>query len=165
MTYKPGIILLTTQNTITICNILIISALTFGQNTIRESEGLFYDGEDRLYTGVYSEFYDNGNIKLEIPVRRGEKNGNVNIYYMDGSLNEIRSYRSGQMHGKWITWDEAGNKIAEAQYRKGEKHGRWMIWDEQGTIRYNMEYKNGDRKGRWLMFDENGKLVMEQTYD
>ncbi len=143
---------------------LTLSSAATGQNIVRESDGLFYNENNRLYTGTYREYHENGNVKLEIPVRRGLKNGQVILYFGDGSKNEIRSYRSGEMHGTWITWGKSGNRIAQAVYRRGLKDGNWYIWDDAGQLRYDMNYKRGDRTGTWKMFDEAGNLVMAQSY-
>jgi antitoxin component YwqK of YwqJK toxin-antitoxin module len=150
---------------LTIISILITIAIASAAqiNTSKEGE-VFYGEGNKPFTGVFHEYWENGNIKQAVPFRKGIISGEVVVYFSDKSRNEIRSYKSGKMHGIWITWDEKGNKIAEASYRKGKKDGKWYVWDENGTLRYDMTYKNGEKSGTWFMWDEKGTILMEKKY-
>lgn len=145
--------------------VLFVVALTASAQIKPETDGeLFYGEGNKPFTGQYREYWENGNTKVEIPLKAGVINGDMIIYFSDRSRNEIRAYKSGKMHGTWITWDEKGNKIAEASYRNGKKNGKWYVWDENGTMRYDMTYKNGEKSGSWIMWDERGNIIMEKEY-
>ena len=61
------------------------------------------------------------------------------------------------MNGKWIWWNENGNKIKEGSYIKGNgtdidskfgsplngRHGIWTLWSENGKKRYEETYNDG----------------------
>jgi antitoxin component YwqK of YwqJK toxin-antitoxin module len=134
-----------------------------GQQITEGDDGKYYQN-NKPYTGIYQETWDNGNLKLEIPLRKGLKNGNVILYHENAGKSEVRAYKKGKMHGTWITWDEEGNKLAEANYSNGRKHGKWYVWDENGTKRYDMTYQKGDKTGIWYMWDEEGRLIMEKDH-
>ena len=52
--------------------------------------------------------------------------------------------KDGKREGRWTTWDESGNLIAEGTYKNGEMDGRWVEWDEEknATVKY---YKTESR--------------------
>jgi antitoxin component YwqK of YwqJK toxin-antitoxin module len=127
-------------------------------------DGVYYDGGNKAYTGIYKEFWENGNSRIEMPLKKGLKDGETFLYFENGVKNEIRAYKMGRMHGTWITWNEVGKKIAEANYLKGKKHGKWYVWDDNGTMRYDMTYRKGEKTGTWFMWDENGKLISQKSY-
>jgi antitoxin component YwqK of YwqJK toxin-antitoxin module len=131
----------------------------------RVENAKYFDNDHNLYNGVYKETFDNGKPKLEMYLVNGEQDSTTTIYFEDGTINEIRSYKHGLMHGKWETFNSKGSKIAEAWYRNDKKDGIWRIWDENGSLRYEMPYSNGQKTGSWKIFDEKGELVTEKTYE
>ena len=52
-------------------------------------------------------------------------------YYFDnGKVSQEGFYKDGKVHGKWISYDEAGNKKAIAEYTNGIKTGKWFFWND-----------------------------------
>lgn len=144
--------------------IFLFTALVFigfsGFAQILEDEnGVFYADNSTPYNGTYKEYYLNGQTRLSIDIKEGIKDGEMYLYYEDGNINEVRSYKNNKMHGTWITYAPNNVKIAEATYNNGKKDGQWFIWDEKGTLRCEMFYKNGQKTGIWKMYDENGNLT------
>nr|WP_319400432.1 toxin-antitoxin system YwqK family antitoxin [uncultured Carboxylicivirga sp.] len=136
---------------------LVNAQLTF-------KDGKYYDQDNNLYTGVYTEYYESGNKKVEMNVVKGEKHGSTTLYFDNKKINEVRSFKNNEMDGTWITYDEVGTKTAEARYKDGVKDGKWYIWDENRVLRYEMLYSNGKKIGSWKIWDEEGKLVAEKNY-
>ena len=89
------------------------------------SEGQYYTDETQTtpYTGRYTEFYDDGMLKMELYLKDGRPEGTYVIYYPDGKIAEVRSYYHGVFHGEWRTYNEAGQLIGLASYKDGEKDG------------------------------------------
>jgi antitoxin component YwqK of YwqJK toxin-antitoxin module len=135
----------------------------FGQ-IVEGDDGLYYDENGDLFSGAYKEYYESGNIKTEMSIKKGQKHGTTVLYFYNGQANEVRNYKSNQMHGTWETFNETGTRTAEANYKKGKKHGKWLIWDENGNLRYDMTYKSGERTGIWYIFDASGKVVSSKDY-
>jgi antitoxin component YwqK of YwqJK toxin-antitoxin module len=144
---------------------LIIFSLNVNAQLIRVENAKYFDSKHDLYTGHYEEFYENGNKKLEMNLRNGEQDSTTILYFEDGKINEVRSYKNGLMHGKWATFSTRGEKIAEAWYRNDKKDGIWYIWDEKGVLRYVMPYSNGVKTGMWKIFNEKGEIVIEKTFE
>ncbi|MCX6308291.1 MAG: hypothetical protein NTY32_05470, partial [Bacteroidia bacterium] len=94
-----------------------------------ESDGLFFADatQTKLYTGGYKEFYDNGELKLEMMIVQGKPEGPYVVYFQNGRPNEVRSYHDGKFHGVWRTYNENGMLISQAEYLENKKHGRWMV--------------------------------------
>jgi YD repeat-containing protein len=142
---------------------LLVVGVTGNAQFLKEVEGVYY-AEAEPYTGIFKSYHDNYNLKLEMNLVEGMKNGEVKIYFEDGTLNEIRSYKNNLMHGIWVTYNLQGKKIAEARYADGKKEGTWQIWDENGVLRTLMVYSNGNKSGTWKRWDENGQLIGEKIY-
>lgn len=144
---------------------IVFTLPLFSQNISEGKDGLYYDSQGALYTGTYRNFYENGQIKTEIPLINGLKSGSMMIYFQNGQTNEIRSYKDGKMDGTWLTFTEKGSKVAEANYANGIKNGKWFIWDENGILRYDMTYDQGKKVGLWIIFDEKGNKLSERNYN
>lgn len=69
------------------------------------SEGQYYTDETQTtpYTGRYTEFYEDGMLKMELYLKDGRPEGTYVIYYPDGKIAEVRSYYHGIFHGEWRT--------------------------------------------------------------
>jgi antitoxin component YwqK of YwqJK toxin-antitoxin module len=148
---------------ITISLLLFFSFALAGQ-IAKSDDGLYYDVNGDLYTGVYTETYPDGIPKAEISLVNGQRHGVSKIYYENGHVRDIQSYKNNLMHGKWESFNKEGVRIAEAHYRMGKKDGKWLIWDDNGTLRYDMTYKNREKTGVWYIYDESGKLVASTDY-
>jgi len=138
---------------------------TFSQQIIKVENTKYFDSQHNLYNGVYEESFDNGNKKLEMHLLNGEQDSITKLWFENGKINEIRSYKKGLKHGKWETYNTNGIKTAEAWYRDDRKDGIWRIWDDNGILRYEMPYSNGDKISTWKIFNDSGKIVNERKYD
>ncbi len=50
-------------------------------------------------------------------------------YYENGKVSQEGFYKDGKVHGKWISYDQAGNKKAIGEYNNGIKTGKWFFWN------------------------------------
>jgi len=141
----------------------LFSAYTFGQN-IKEVNGLFLTPDSKPYSGKYTNKFEDGNIMMEMFLKKGMKDGQAKFFYPNGQLKEIRAYQKNQMHGTWIVYSENGVKTSVANYRKGLKHGKWMIWNEEGQLIYDLQYKSGEKTGIWKIYNDAGDLINERDY-
>ena len=78
-------------------------ANVYSQNIVKK-DGKYVDEKNEPFTGVYKECYDNGQLKSEISLSNGLLDDKSYFYHKDGSKKEIRAYRDGKMHDKWISW-------------------------------------------------------------
>ena len=143
---------------------ILCLVLNSNAQIVRVENAKYFDNKHELYNGLYTEYYDNGNKKLEMYLVNGEQDSTTFLYNDSGRIYETRSYKHGLMHGKWETFNNNGKKIAEAWYRNDQKDGVWRIWDENGILRFEMPYSNGQRISVWKKFNENGDLESEHSY-
>ena len=103
--------------------LLASSALAIQAQDLFLSEGQYYTDESQTtpYTGRYTEFYDDGMLKMELFLKDGRPEGTYVIYYPDGKIAEVRSYYHGIFHGEWRTYNEAGQLTGIASYKEGQK--------------------------------------------
>lgn len=58
----------------------------------------------------------------------------VVYYYDNGNVSQTGHYTAdGKLDGKWMTFDEAGNKTVVAYYEAGKKVGKWTYWIDGKT--------------------------------
>ena len=95
----------------------LFSAISLHSQIVRVENAKYFDNNHELYNGIYTEYYDNGNKKLEMFLLRGEQDSTTTLYFENGAVKETRSYKQGLMQGKWETFNSAGIKIAEAWFR------------------------------------------------
>ena len=96
-------------------SVFLMSVSSFSQITEGE-DGLYYSKDGTLYTGSYTEYYPSGQKKIEMTIQSGTKDGIITIFFEDGSVNELRSYKLNKKDGTWTTYNEKGQKIATAIY-------------------------------------------------
>src|SRR6056297_2916344 len=104
--------------------LLLLSSNLFAQD-IEQKGNKYYTSEGELYTGIYKEYFENGNLKLEASIKEGVYDGITILYFKSGNRKEQRAYREGKMDGTWINWNPNEVKIGLANYKDGKKHGEW----------------------------------------
>ena len=51
----------------------------------------------------------------------------VVYYHNNGEISQTGSYTAdGKLEGKWISYDNEGNKLVTAFYKEGKKVGKWV---------------------------------------
>jgi len=145
---------------------LFVSSLVYSQNVFFDY-GEFLVSENTATSQLKTNIthYSNGNMKQVYHLLDGREHGEVVFYFENGLIKEKGNYNYGVKNGKWVSWNEDGNKIGEVSYdAKGLKDGKWKVWDNNGTVRAQMNYENGNRVGKWKIWDSNGNLINEKSY-
>jgi antitoxin component YwqK of YwqJK toxin-antitoxin module len=75
-------------------------------------------------------------------------------YYDNGVVQQQGFFKDGKLDGKWVSFDESGNKKAEAQYSNGEKVGKWMFWNQDNSVA-TVDYSEGVIKTKDALADKN----------
>lgn len=83
----------------------------------------------------YTEFYDNGQIKIEGKTVNGKR------------------------HGVWKSFYENGLKWSETSFNMGLKSGITTTYLEDGMMRYKGQFYNDERTGEWLFYDSVGYIM------
>ena len=83
---------------------IILGALVFSGVVFAQNIEPKYEIEGNLVKATY--YYDNGQIKQE------------------------GFYKDGKVHGKWVSYNEAGSKISLGEFTDGAKTGKWFFWND-----------------------------------
>jgi len=149
---------------LSIINIFLFTFHSNAQSIKLNSDSIYVDSQGIPYSGIYKEYFENGNIKIAMSLKDGVKNGITNIYFENGNLNEVYSYKNNQMDGQWLTFNNKNIKTAEANYSMDKKDGTWKIWDENGNLIYLMYFKDGKKVGTWIKYNEKGEEIAKKVY-
>jgi antitoxin component YwqK of YwqJK toxin-antitoxin module len=62
-------------------------------------------------------------------------------YHDNGTVSQKGTFNmQKELHGKWISYSEEGEKISIGNYANGLKTGKWIFWS--GTDTKEVEYSN-----------------------
>ena len=86
------------------------------------------------------------------------------IYYKSGSLKEVRIFKDGLKHGKWIYYYKNGNIHYYKSYKNGKLEGERKSFYEDGKISFTGSFENNEKKGKWIYFDLDGSIIKEDFF-
>ena len=75
---------------------------------------------DDLDANTYTEEYENGNIKLEVGLKDGFKDGTYREYSEEGNIIIKGKFKNDLRDGLWREYDEDGNVIKRTRYKDGQ---------------------------------------------
>ena len=75
----------------------------FNKNFIRDKQYLLFETG---YSGLYTEYYNSGNLKYKVYISNGKFEGEYNKYNSDGKLIANGNYIDGKKHGIFTTYTQ-----------------------------------------------------------
>lgn len=98
----------------------------------------FYDNSGKMLHGNYQKY----KIRTLELVEKGTfyyglKDGLWKKWYVNGRLKQKENWKKGVLHGKYITYNENGEKLIKGYYKNGKKDGIWIDFQKNDTIKYN----------------------------
>lgn len=55
-------------------------------------------------------------------------------YHDNGEISQKGTFDlAGKLHGKWASFDENGDRVAQGRYDKGVRTGKWFFWADDGV--------------------------------
>ena len=106
-------------------------------------------------------YYDNGNIKYDIPYKNGKIHGEAMHWDRKGYLINKVNYVNNQFHGEWIDYYNNGNIQHIINYAFGKKNGKEIWYYESGNIKSQVLYDNDKIISDIVRWDNNGKVIYE----
>ena len=109
-----------------------------------------------------------------------KKEGSAYIYYPDGKIKQIITYRNGKKEGISKEFDQNGNVITLLEYNndflvsrerinrrdnEGLRQGSWKDFYPSGNIKTEKSYLNDKLHGYYKEYDEKGNLVLTMLYE
>ena len=84
---------------------------TLPKNALKKLIRVRLDEISSVNNGTRIEFYDNGVVKAEGGMKRGELSGQWSWYRADGSIMRTGSFHHGETVGEWSTYDRNGRLV------------------------------------------------------
>lgn len=137
---------------------------------------------------VDKDYYENGNLKSELPYKNGKLNGTARWYYEDGVIQLEVPYVDDQIEGvntryhdngkkeseekyvgnirqgKAVAYSYSGKRIEQKYYVDDTLHGIYRKWHGNGELQITGELVHGLYEGTWLYYNEYGDLIGEGKY-
>lgn len=92
---------------------VLVKETRFFYNGEKDSEGGLINNER---SGVWKQWYENGELWIEESYSAGQKHGEFTVYYPSGKKNYSGSYEFGVPTGEWKFWNESGEILKEVKY-------------------------------------------------
>lgn len=85
-----------------------------------------------LVTGVVTDFFQNGNIKIYAEFKDGLRNGEFKKWHSNGQITYSGKFINGKKNGVFIKNDIYGKKLSKAKYKQDI-----ILWEKDFTERYH----------------------------
>lgn len=88
---------------------------------------------DSIFNGEYVERYPNGVVYKRGIIAGALAQGEWLTFYKDGKLWSRGTYKNGLRQGYGVSFWANGQKSSEGYYKDGKMVGKWIWWDEFGN--------------------------------
>mgnify|MGYP005990188139 FL=1 len=114
---------------------------------------------NKPYSGVVNEFYENESLKSKSEYYNGKREGDYFGWYANGSKWFQRFYSKGIKVKTHKGWFKNGQQMFEYQINnKGVYDGFVKDWHLNGQIAKHFNFLNGKETGSQKMWKPNGKI-------
>lgn len=86
------------------------------------------------------EYYETGQVKMEGPMKDGEREGEWKSFFEDGRPQSTGFFKAGLRTGAAKVYWYNGNLREEGSYKEGQHCGKWRYYDEQGNFLRENDY-------------------------
>ena len=85
-----------------------------------------------LVTGVVTDFFENGNIKIYAEFKDGLRNGEFKKWHSNGQITYSGKFINGKKNGVFIKNDIYGKKLSKAKYKQDI-----ILWEKDFTEKFH----------------------------
>jgi antitoxin component YwqK of YwqJK toxin-antitoxin module len=120
--------------------------------------------EQGLKQGIWTEYYDAGELKDHGKYVNGLKIGDWKFYYMNGKIEQTGTYlKNEKPDGEWKWYYENTDLLRRDEvYSEGVENGTFIEYSDTGSIETKGEYMDGLEQGLWVY--QLGDIKMEGSY-
>jgi MORN repeat variant len=115
----------------------------------------------RMSTTIQKDYYRNGQLREEVPLRRGRRHGIVRTWHKNGVLASEEAFEDGLLHGVCRQWDENGNLLGRFTMKRGT--GVQRVWHDNGRLQMEMSTVNGEFCGRNRLWLSDGTPLSDRV--
>lgn len=112
-----------------------------------------------------SQFYSNGELEYEVPLKNGKREGEMISYLENGNISVKASFKSGKLNGLTTGYDSLGNVVSRIEYKDDLKHGKAEMFYSNGNAKSMATHEQGKLVGPLLEYYENGDLSKRYYFD
>ena len=113
---------------------------------LKEKNNISMIKKTDLKNGLQTEWYDNGQKRIEGYYNDGKKEGLHTEWETNGWKEIERNYKNGKLHGLCIRY-EFGVITSKIEYKNGVRHGTFIGFYKNGSISNIEFFKNGKLNG------------------
>ncbi len=114
--------------------------------------------------GKYTAFYPNGQRYEEANYVNDTLHGERKIYYEDGSLEILETYKMGNFESPYKRFFKDGTLQQEGNYKNNIASGEWKKYYSNGQLEESVILVNNEENGPFQEFYENGNLKAKGVY-
>ena len=117
---------------------IITSTLFYSQNiplskvTNIERDTIYSKVDVGLVTGVVTDFFENGNIKIYAEFKDGLRDGEYKEWFSNGQIIYSGEFINGKKNGVFIKNDIYGKKLSKIKYKLDI-----ILWEKDFTEKYH----------------------------
>lgn len=119
----------------------------------------------KKYIGEWKYYHKNSNklLRTEQYDNNGLQQGELLVYYKNGTIAERTIYKDGKLNGLSIWYNEKGVPVKEFVFENDELHGLSKYFSNEGELLIEGAYRRGKKHGIWKYY-ENGQLKEEKDF-
>ncbi len=108
---------------------------------------------------VKKRFDEKGNLKSDVEMVNGVRNGKAHNYYTDGSLHSFIQYKNNKKEGLSTWYYENGSPYRETLFENDKKQGIQKKYYKSGKLMAEIPYKNDVLQPGTKEYSEMGTLL------
>lgn len=117
--------------------------------------GFYKDGRK---TGIWKEYFCNGNLKNELVFENGRPSGPAKMYYENGKIQESGMWQNNRWVGEHLLYFDNGQIQMKKFYNeKGKRDGKQFYYFESGKIAI-IDYTKDGKSDSSKNYFESGKI-------
>lgn len=117
-------------------------------------------------TGIWMEYFCNGNAKNKITFVNGRPDGYAIVYHENGKIEEEGQWKNNRWVGAFKQYYDNGQVQHEFTFNEsGKREGVQTYKYENGEVAVKGNFVNGKETGTVQEFYDNGKLKAEKKYE
>lgn len=101
---------------------------------------------------------------LQVAWAEPPKDGLYQVYYPNGQVAQVESYKNGVLDGNLISYFEDGKVQREGTYKNGVMDGPFKKYYPNGNLHIEGFSKDGELEGPYKSYNEYGECTVECTY-
>jgi antitoxin component YwqK of YwqJK toxin-antitoxin module len=105
----------------------------------------------------------NGKIQIKGLLKKGMRTG-LWLEYFNDQLIEQSHFKEGELHGRYESYYQNGQKKKDLHYYNGKLDKSYMSFYQNGQLEVEAYYVNGELDKNYQSYFENGQLKLKTQY-